>query len=345
MSAARRLLERQHARRVLYREASCRAASIDEEARTAEFVASTENAVQTWLGPEVLRMSGARLKRFKKNPVVLDSHNAWSIKSILGSAEAWVDGKVLRTKVRFDETPEGEAAWARVKSGSLRAVSIGYRPNRKKTRALQEGETDGDVTGPALVCREWELMEITLCPVPADEDAVRRSFYDHAGHGRNRGGGRRGEPMARMNFSDLPQRQPTDDDDQDAELDDEAHEPEAERAPAPKPKAKPAAKPIARALPALPEEIEERRVAALERSIRRITPKGLEHVADQCVIDGSSLDEARAALNAANAERAKPLGTPDPKDAEKKGDATRDAQLPETLTDDVLARSFEQLRG
>lgn len=352
MSAARR---RQRAtrvsRQVLYREAVYRAASIDEEARTAEFVASTENPVRTWMGPEVLRMSGARLKRFKKNPVVLDSHNSWSIKSILGTAEAWVDGRLLRTKVRFDETDEGEAAWKRVKSGSLRAVSIGYRPNRAKTTTLAEGQTDGKgdalVAGPALVCREWELMEITLCPVPADEDAVRRSFYDHRGRGRTPGG-----PMARSSFS-YPARQPEGDDvDDDQELDlDEDEQPEAERAPAPKPKRAPAPpKPDRREaeLRLLPAERAAREAEALYRHAMTFTPKELEHVVRDAIRDGATgIDEIREAVKKASAKNKAPLGVAEPQDATKKdeGSATREAPLPEDLTDDVFARSIQNLRG
>lgn len=61
--------------------------SIDEGKRQATFVCSTERAVPMWDGPEVLRSSGADLKRFKRNPVLLDSHDRSTIEAVLGSAE------------------------------------------------------------------------------------------------------------------------------------------------------------------------------------------------------------------------------------------------------------------
>ena len=160
---------------------------VNDETRTATFVASTENPVAMgWGAPEVLRMSGVDLSRYKANPVVLNTHDRYSVESILGTAVATRVGRELHAAVRFDETPEGEAAWARVKSGSLRALSIGYSVDPAKIKSIGAGESDGAgesrVDGPASIVRGWQLMEISVVPVPADQDALlRRSVYAGAG--------------------------------------------------------------------------------------------------------------------------------------------------------------------
>jgi len=166
--------------KLLYREAKFE--GMDEDARTASFVASTETPVEMGFGPpEVLRMSGVRLRRFRANPVVLDAHDRSSIRSVIGRAEVHVDraGRELHTRITYAPNERGEEAWNLVRGGFVRAVSIGYAPNDRKTVRLREDEEDGDVRGPAYIVREWELLEVSNVPVPADSNALRRARMDY----------------------------------------------------------------------------------------------------------------------------------------------------------------------
>jgi len=137
---------------------------------------ATEAGVETLAGRKVLRMSGARLERFRKNPIVLDAHARDTVLSVIGQAVIKVDGLVLTADIHFAKTARAETAWTLVQAGFLKATSIGYRPS--KVRVLAEGEMDGSgdsmVTGPARIVNEWELYEISLVPVPADANALRR---------------------------------------------------------------------------------------------------------------------------------------------------------------------------
>lgn len=155
--------------------------SLDEKTRTATFVAATEVGVRTWEGREHLRMAGARLTRFKANPVVLDGHDRSQVGAIVGRADVKVEGRELLAIVTFADTARAETAWQLVRGGFLRAVSVGFIPNRERTVELRDGETDGVgesmITGPAKVVKEWELFEISVVPVPADAGALARSFY------------------------------------------------------------------------------------------------------------------------------------------------------------------------
>src|SRR5205823_12664238 len=66
--------------RALTFHASMELRSIDGGTRSAEFVASTEKPVPMGGGErEVLRMSGARLERYRRNPVLLDTHDRFDL--------------------------------------------------------------------------------------------------------------------------------------------------------------------------------------------------------------------------------------------------------------------------
>jgi len=169
---------------ILHRSLPIEVRGIDEESRTAEFVASTEGAVPTWRGPEVLRMAGAKLDRYRSNGVVLDAHRMESALDVIGRATVRREGRQLISRVEFDDDgPEGRATkiWNKVRKGFLRAVSVGYSIDPDQVRVLKPGESDGRgdnrVDGPAVVVNGWELHEISVVPVPADRDALRRDFY------------------------------------------------------------------------------------------------------------------------------------------------------------------------
>jgi hypothetical protein len=158
---------------------------LDADKRQATFVAATENGVLTWGGREYLRMSGVSLKRFRKNPVILDTHERGSAGAVIGKGEVWVDGRELMLTVTFAQTARAEEIWQLVSGGFLRAVSVGFIPG--KAQKLADGEEDTEnrdgkpdpkstVKGPGTVIKTWDLYEVSVVPVPADSDAVRREL-------------------------------------------------------------------------------------------------------------------------------------------------------------------------
>ena len=66
----------------------------------------------------------------------------------------------------FDEDEEGEKAFGKVKSGSLRGVSVGYQIT--KARRIEEDEEFEGTKGPALIAQKWMPYEISLTPIPLD---------------------------------------------------------------------------------------------------------------------------------------------------------------------------------
>lgn len=302
---------------------------IDEKARTATFVASTERPVPMgWGAPEVLRMSGVDLSRYKANPVVLNSHGRFSVESILGTAKVSRVGRELHAEVHFDETPEGEAAWSRVKSGSLRALSVGYSVDPSKIKSIGQGESDGTgesrVDGPASIVRGWQLMEISVVPVPADQDALlRRSVYA--------GQARKGSAPMSLEFTNISQLA--------------ADAPPA-NTPAPAPPTRSLDEQVAERDRRLAEHRAATR-AAIDGQIRAFAPPSVNDVADECVLDGLDLEAARTKIRAAYlARRSAPNGTPEPSAVAPLPPAGGQTNTPAPeLTSDVVLRALTGLRS
>ncbi len=107
---------------------------------------------------------GISLKRFKKNPVMLDSHwnNNWSV---LGSWEnVKVSEGLLTGEPVFDlEDKRAEEIGGKVERGFIKACSMGVLFNREDLKVI-----DGE-----LVLTKCELMEVSIVAIPSNANAVR----------------------------------------------------------------------------------------------------------------------------------------------------------------------------
>lgn len=374
---------------------------LDHDKREAEFVASTERPVKVgpW-EPEVLRMAGVDLGRYKRNPVLLDSHNRFELGSVIGSCTVRVEGRKLIAVARYADTERGEQAWKLVKGGHVRAMSIGYDIDAGSVRKLREGETDGEgdgqINGPASVVNRWTLLEISNVPVPADADAVRARFLgsltpsagarpqeapvkikgrkkqlsktainfaalvDEIASNRDKPQtGEQAKAEAEQKAADGSESGPPEDGQEtgkaergdgmevecphcgktfDVELPERTAD-EVESAPNANGGDQGSASGGAKILQ-LPGQKRAAEREALQRSVRAITPRGLEPLADQGLLEGLSFEAIRAGLLEAQAARMRPLGTPEPRDEKTE---TRTDKLPAEVTDEVLVRSLESL--
>jgi hypothetical protein len=134
-------------------------------------------------------LEGWDLERFKKNPLFIESHDTCSLDAALGLCSDFVqpeDGS-LELKVTLgpaSANPRIGQIEQRIKSGLIRGVSVGWDPGTRTD------ETRGDKT--VRVYRNNILNEVSLCLIPADEDALvpsdkpdeetqRRERVSHAG--------------------------------------------------------------------------------------------------------------------------------------------------------------------
>lgn len=156
--------------------------TVDEENRSIEGMFATEQPVDMWdweryeVIPEVLRTDGMQLPSGGQVPL-LDSHSRWSVKDQLGSGR-----DVKRTsegvlgRIYFSETAQNE--WTKVREGHCKDLSAGYRVLAKTHVPKGQKQTirGTEYTGPVNVVTKWQLREVSLVPIGADDQAKLRGL-------------------------------------------------------------------------------------------------------------------------------------------------------------------------
>lgn len=137
-----------------------------EEDRTIEFIVSKEIVDR---GGDVVKIKGIDLKNFKKNPVIMLSHNHSDLP--IGKAISMrKTGDELRMKVEFP-TPEvyslGDTVYKLVKGGFLNATSVGIIPDYK---SMEFPEGKG---GASRIINKCELFEVSVVGIPMNQSALR----------------------------------------------------------------------------------------------------------------------------------------------------------------------------
>lgn len=149
--------------------------SIDEKTRTADLVWSTGAAVtrmdfwtgRMWIEELSMDPSHVRMQRLQGGSApLLDSHSTWGARSIMGVVEraAIESGKGTAT-VRFSERADVEPIWEDVRSKIIRNISVGYIVHRLKDVSAEDAKIK------TLRAIDWEPIEISIVPVPADPGA------------------------------------------------------------------------------------------------------------------------------------------------------------------------------
>ena len=144
--------------------------AINEKERSVAVSFSSETPAMRWFGKEIL-LHGSKnvdLSRLKNFGAALLNHNPNVIIGPLKSIK--IKDKRGEAKVFFDEDEDGEKALGKVKSGSLKGMSVGYTV-QKFREVLSDEEFEEDnvkIKGPAMVATRWTPHEISLTPIPLD---------------------------------------------------------------------------------------------------------------------------------------------------------------------------------
>ncbi|AEF83892.1 caudovirus prohead protease [Treponema primitia ZAS-2] len=113
--------------------------------------------------------AGWDFKRYVQNPVIEWAH-CYSIPAIGKADGLYADDKGLHGSIIFngkDYDPFGWAIGERVKNGVIRAGSVGFRVLEVEIPSKKDGED-----GTALIFRKQELLEFSVCNVPANPFAL-----------------------------------------------------------------------------------------------------------------------------------------------------------------------------
>jgi HK97 family phage prohead protease len=120
---------------------------------------------------------GWELSQYKNNPVVQWSHR-FDIPAIGRSDSLLTDDKGLHGSIVFNDKEYDAFGWSigeRVKRGVLRAGSVGFR-----ILEIELPSKEAQADGTALIFRRQELLEFSICNVPANPFALQKSKEQRA---------------------------------------------------------------------------------------------------------------------------------------------------------------------
>src|SRR5215469_16978178 len=116
---------------------------------------------------------GWDFKRYMENPVVEWAHR-YDIPAIGKIEGLTIDDNGLHGLVFFNDKSFDAFGWSigqRVKAGVIRAGSVGFRPIEIEIPSKEESKD-----GTSLIFRKQELLEFSICNVPANPFALAKSI-------------------------------------------------------------------------------------------------------------------------------------------------------------------------
>jgi hypothetical protein len=151
---------------------------IDEATRVVSLCWSTGARVkrydwergQFYMEELSMQAGHVRLDRLNGGAPLLDTHNRWSLRDVMGVVEegsAKVDGVRGAADVRFSKREEVEPIFRDVKDKIIRNVSAGYVTHR--IEILPPDEKSAGL--PIYRAIDWEPLELSLVPIGADAGA------------------------------------------------------------------------------------------------------------------------------------------------------------------------------
>ena len=153
----------------LHRAAVFTPSSFDSDAMTVEAVISTFSDVvrrdQRGAYLERLSTDGLDLSRLNGCPV-LDGHRQGSARDVIGTVTGHrFEGDKLVATIRLSSATDAAPIITRIKEGTLRGVSLGYRV----TTWVES--TDLQTKSRIRTATAWSIFEVSAVPIPADSGA------------------------------------------------------------------------------------------------------------------------------------------------------------------------------
>ena len=149
---------------------------VDDASRTVDVSFSSESAVRRFdwrtgeyyneiLGHEP---GNVDLSRLETMGVALFNHNVDVVVGAVLDPVLDVNEHRCRAKIRFDTDEESEKIYQKVKSGTLKGISMMYQIGSVETVKDGEVSTCGRHQGPCRIARKWTPYEISPVSIPAD---------------------------------------------------------------------------------------------------------------------------------------------------------------------------------
>ncbi|MGI5839292.1 MAG: prohead protease/major capsid protein fusion protein [bacterium] len=147
------------------------ARAIKEDERRVSVSFSSEQPVQRWYGVEILSHDegAVDLKRLSDIGVSLFNHNRDKVLGRLENCKVDAEAKKGYCDIVFDPDPEADMIFQKVKSGTLKGVSVAYGVDVWEEVAPGKKSSNGRFTGPAYIATRWTPYEVSIVSVPADD--------------------------------------------------------------------------------------------------------------------------------------------------------------------------------
>ncbi|CCF19156.1 putative Peptidase U35 phage prohead HK97 [Pseudorhizobium banfieldiae] len=159
-------------------EVEVRAGTLDEDDRSVEVCWTTGAAVKRYSYDEgyymeelVVDKKAIRTDRFNAMSL-LDTHERWSMDSRLGTVVPGtlrIEGGKGYARIRFSKKQRAEEILQDLRDGHPLPISVGYKIHRYEKTEGADGKL------PTLRAVDWEPMEFSAVPIPADSGATSRS--------------------------------------------------------------------------------------------------------------------------------------------------------------------------
>jgi hypothetical protein len=170
------------------RGALVRAASFDESDNSIEVCWTTGATVRRMSWREglydeelIVTPAAVRLDRLNAGAPLLNTHADWSLEDVLGSvvpgSAKLVKGEGI-ARVRLSKAPGDADNVQKIREGIITNISVGYAIHRVEKIEAADG------TVPVWRIVDWEPLEISAVPIPADPGAQVRSAGGKEDHAR-----------------------------------------------------------------------------------------------------------------------------------------------------------------
>lgn len=146
---------------------------------------SSEEPYTRWFGPEILDHTDGCVDLDRLNSIgcLLFNHKRDSVVGKI--TKAWIENGRGQAEVEFDDDEASEVIYQKVKSGTLKGVSVGYMVDSWEEVMPNKQSSDGRFTGPCSIARKWAPYEVSIVSVPADPTVgVGREISQDEGQGR-----------------------------------------------------------------------------------------------------------------------------------------------------------------
>ncbi len=126
---------------------------------------------------DIIKQDGWNLENFKKNPVIMGFHD-YSTFPVGNALSVGVSEGKLKMNILFADgevNEDADKAFKMAKSGFMRAGSVGFNP-LKHHQASAEEQKELGMSPYGIMFEEQELMEFSVCGVPANANAIQESI-------------------------------------------------------------------------------------------------------------------------------------------------------------------------